>query len=367
MTSQLMSLSGFSSHQKSLLTALQTCSQHPVSPASAQDPQHMPTSALGRGDRAVQSMLFALDQFQFEWGKQHSHGKKFSEYRYQLKERTKCGVFYGNLATHMVSRVLTDSQSHRGNYQRQMIGLLEQRLDMVLFRSGLVKSIKTAQQFITHGHVLVNASPVDIPSCRLSPGDVVCLTPHVRTSRGDRFRELLGAHRDPRTRQASNVTVFPKPGIADPRAQRGGDLQLLAMVLAHKIASRILYSTPPWSQQHGHHLEYIPVKYPKGAPRGGVTPKFDTVWKRRLRESVSGLLHTLGSMGTPDHLVSLHMNRSLAKHASGADKATSWWLMPTKPVHLEISYALSRVIYLYAPQRVTYPFPLQLDDLRRSF
>jgi ribosomal protein S4 len=364
MISQLMPLSGFSSHQKSLLTALQRCSQQPVVPRHSLDLQHIHRVPVPRGDGGAPSMLFALDQFQFQWDKGHSHGKKFSDYRYQLKERTKLGVFYGNLATHMVSRLMTDSQSHRGNYQRQMISLLEQRLDVVIFRSHFVRSIKTAQQLISHGHVSVNGSPLTIPSCRLVPGDVVSLRSGVLTSRGDRFREVLKAHGE---HQKLHGTHGDSVHRLLQQAVLHGDFHLLEVVLAQKIASRIVYSMSSAREEGIHEITYTPVKGPKGATHGSATRAPSTVSKRAFRDGVTGLLHILGVMGMSHHLVSLHITRALSKRTSRSRVKTSWWLMHIKPVHLETSYGLSQIIYLYAPQRVAYPFPLQLDDVRRSF
>jgi small subunit ribosomal protein S4 len=71
----------------------------------------------------------------------------------------------------------------RGDTGAHLIGLLERRLDAVVYRSKFVPTVFAARQFVSHGHVKVNGKRVTVPSMRLSVGDVV----EVR----DRSKELL--------------------------------------------------------------------------------------------------------------------------------------------------------------------------------
>ena len=61
----------------------------------------------------------------------------------------------------------------RGDTGEQLIGLLERRLDAVVYRAKFVPTIFAARQFVNHGHVTVNGKKVNIPSYRVKEGDVI--------------------------------------------------------------------------------------------------------------------------------------------------------------------------------------------------
>lgn len=92
-----------------------------------------------------------------------------SEYRLQLREKQKAKRLYG-LRERQFRRLFERS---RGN----LLGLLELRLDNVLFRAGFAATRAQARQFVVHGHVRANGRKVDVPSFRTRPGDVVSLRP----------------------------------------------------------------------------------------------------------------------------------------------------------------------------------------------
>lgn len=61
----------------------------------------------------------------------------------------------------------------RGDTGENLVGLLERRLDAIIYRAKFVPTVFSARQFISHGHVKVNGRRVNIPSYRVRPGDVV--------------------------------------------------------------------------------------------------------------------------------------------------------------------------------------------------
>jgi small subunit ribosomal protein S4 len=65
----------------------------------------------------------------------------------------------------------------KGDASQNLIGLLERRLDMVVYRAKFAPTIWSARQMVNHGHVRVNGRKLDIPSARVSVGDVVELGP----------------------------------------------------------------------------------------------------------------------------------------------------------------------------------------------
>jgi small subunit ribosomal protein S4 len=65
----------------------------------------------------------------------------------------------------------------KGDAGENLIGLLERRLDAVIYRAKFVPTVFAARQFVSHGHILVNGKRVNIPSYSVKVGDVVEVKP----------------------------------------------------------------------------------------------------------------------------------------------------------------------------------------------
>jgi len=70
-------------------------------------------------------------------------------------------------------RVFSDADRMKGDTGENLIGLLERRLDAVVYRAKFVPTVFAARQFVNHGHVTVNGKRVNIPSYRVKEGDVI--------------------------------------------------------------------------------------------------------------------------------------------------------------------------------------------------
>ena len=97
---------------------------------------------------------------------------KLSEYGLQLQEKQKAKFIYGVLEKQF-RRVYKDAEKLHGITGENLLQLLELRLDNVVYRMGFAKTRNEAKQLISHGHFLVNGKKVDIPSYRVSQGDVI--------------------------------------------------------------------------------------------------------------------------------------------------------------------------------------------------
>ena len=71
-----------------------------------------------------------------------------------------------------------------GETGRNLLQLLERRLDSVVYRLGFVRTRPMARQMVNHGHILVNDRKVNVPSYRVQVGDVMTLTPRAREMPG---------------------------------------------------------------------------------------------------------------------------------------------------------------------------------------
>ncbi|MEO6120720.1 MAG: 30S ribosomal protein S4 [Acidimicrobiales bacterium] len=97
-----------------------------------------------------------------------------SEYLGQLREKQKARRIYGVLEAQFV-RVYEEANRQQGITGENLLRMLEQRLDNVVYRAGWGASRSQARQFVRHGHVVVDGKRVDIPSYRVRPGQVVAL------------------------------------------------------------------------------------------------------------------------------------------------------------------------------------------------
>ncbi|ADM08235.1 30S ribosomal protein S4 [Parvularcula bermudensis HTCC2503] len=98
---------------------------------------------------------------------------KMSDFGQQLMAKQKLKGYYGNISEKQFQRIYDEAAKRKGNTAELMIGILESRLDAVVYRAKFVPTVFAARQFVNHGHVKVNGVRTNIPSYRLKPGDVV--------------------------------------------------------------------------------------------------------------------------------------------------------------------------------------------------
>lgn len=118
---------------------------------------------------------------EFSKGKKRSsapgqHGarrSKLSGYGAQLQEKQKVKFMYGLSERQFRNTFSKAKKVREGILGENFLGLLESRLDNIVFRLGFAMTRSGARQLVNHGHVLVNGKKIDIPSYQLKPGDVV--------------------------------------------------------------------------------------------------------------------------------------------------------------------------------------------------
>ena len=98
---------------------------------------------------------------------------KMSDFGLQLMAKQKLKGYYGDITEKQFRRTYDEAARRKGNTAENLIGLLESRLDALVYRSKFVPTIFSARQFVNHGHVTVNGKKANVPSMRLKPGDVV--------------------------------------------------------------------------------------------------------------------------------------------------------------------------------------------------
>ena len=98
---------------------------------------------------------------------------KLSDFGLQLRAKQKLKGYYGSITEKSFRRTYDEAVRVRGDTGENLIGLLERRLDAIVYRAKFVATVFAARQFVNHGHITVNGSPVNIPSYKVKVGDVV--------------------------------------------------------------------------------------------------------------------------------------------------------------------------------------------------
>lgn len=104
------------------------------------------------------------------------HGARRSkptDYGLQLSAKQKLKGYYGSIGEKQFRRYYKEANRLKGDTGQNLIGLLERRLDAIVYRACFVPTVFAARQFVNHKHVTVNGNVVNIPSYQLKEGDVI--------------------------------------------------------------------------------------------------------------------------------------------------------------------------------------------------
>jgi len=346
------------------------------------------------------NLLFSIDQFFFEFTKKFPQRKRISEFKLQLKERKKFSLFYGSLSKKQLSEIFNQSNLYKGHSSKKVLSLLERRLDVILFRSNFVKNIITARQLISHKKILVNSQNISSPSYLLSPGDIISIVPQDFSKIGPKIIESIKLNRN--TGDSSTfVTVNTfKRWTSSNSILSKVNLHLFVRLLSKKIQHRatiIIKSS---------FNEKNPVKLKKDLgisiqnqsklflklirskqnilsienPIINIFSGFSLVDKflnnqkvsydkniiQKYRNFLLALILGIYYKKFSRELFVLMLKKYLAKKLLKRHILDRLNLAGMKPLNLEISYKLLKIIFLYSPQRLYYPFFIDLDLIKRS-
>ena len=106
-------------------------------------------------------------------GQHGQRRRKPSDFGLQLQGKQKLKGYYGNISEKQFRRYYKEASQAKGDTSENLIGLLERRLDAVVYRMKFVPTVFAARQFVNHGHVKINGKRVNIPSYRVKEGDVI--------------------------------------------------------------------------------------------------------------------------------------------------------------------------------------------------
>lgn len=106
-------------------------------------------------------------------GQHGQHKGKPTDYGTQLLAKQKLKGYYGNVSEKQLRKYYAEAIRRTGDTSELLIGLLECRLDAIVYRMKFVPSVFAARQFVNHGHIMVNGKRVNIPSYQVKEGDVI--------------------------------------------------------------------------------------------------------------------------------------------------------------------------------------------------
>ena len=114
-------------------------------------------------------------------GQHGQRRKKPTDFGIQLMAKQKLKGYYGNIGEKQFKRYYAEAARLRGDTGQNLIGILETRMDAVLYRSKIAPTVFAARQLINHGHVMLNGKRCNISSVILKPGDTLSLKEKSKT------------------------------------------------------------------------------------------------------------------------------------------------------------------------------------------
>lgn len=114
-----------------------------------------------------------LNKREYAPGQHGQRRKKMTDYGEQLYAKQRLKSYYGNVSEKQFSKYYAEAIRRTGDAAENLVGLLESRLDNLVYKAKFVPTIFASRQFVNHGHVTVNGKKVNIPSYMVKVGDVI--------------------------------------------------------------------------------------------------------------------------------------------------------------------------------------------------
>lgn len=106
-------------------------------------------------------------------GQHGQRRRKESDFGLQMSAKQRLKGYYGNIGEKQFRRYYAEAVRRRGDTSENLIGILERRLDAVIYRMKFVPTVFAARQFVNHGHIRVNGKKINIASYLVNVGDVI--------------------------------------------------------------------------------------------------------------------------------------------------------------------------------------------------
>lgn len=114
-----------------------------------------------------------LNSREYGPGQHGQQRRKPTGYGVQLLAKQRLKGYYGNIGERQFRRVYQEAVRRRGDNDQNLVGLLESRLESLVYRAKFAPTVFAARQLVNHGHILVNGKSINIGSAKLKEGDVI--------------------------------------------------------------------------------------------------------------------------------------------------------------------------------------------------
>ncbi len=157
-----------------------------------------------------------LNKREYAPGQHGQRRKKMTDYGEQLYAKQKLKTYYGNVSEKQFSKYYAEAIRRTGDAAENLVGLLESRLDNLVYKAKFASTVFASRQFVNHGHVTVNGKKVNIPSYMVKVGDVIEVRekskqlPIVIASVENTNRELPGYLEVDSKKLTAKYTFIPK-------------------------------------------------------------------------------------------------------------------------------------------------------------
>lgn len=307
-----------------------------------------------------------------------------------LQCRKNIKLFYGALDTKKLQKIIEQAAPKQSTFAQNFFSLIESRLDVVLYRSGFAKTIRAARQIIRHSKVYVNNRCCRVSSTLCKPGDIITF------SKYNDKEVILNEVKNNKKVIKNNITDIKKNNTA---------ILLLALVCLRRVTNQLDISSNfyskignlvassflPRSGDEKHNTLLLRItnskKRLKLSYKNDLPSKSNLEKKGNKIDLMSKFLEKLKDQnkissnlwnngissfgaqlaGNLQNLMSrLNFVVSINKKDSQREKDNSFINYINKtPSHLEISKISNSIIFLYSPQKISLPFHIDIDVLRK--
>lgn len=370
------------------------------------------------------NFLFSLDDFQYQLNKnnfrlktQSNNNSRLKEYHEIYNSRRKLSLFYGYFSTKKLKKLMNQAKKYPGYFAKNFFSLLEQRLDVALYRSGLTPSVIAARQLCLHGKVKLNSHICTMSNVVLKPGDIVSVDLQYLNERNQQnliennkltYTQIKTTHSNyshliPKNQEikvmknliiGSNcIRIISKSKIENHQKLRFDlFLRFLSASLRSKLSKRmrnrlqLKYNILTNSSTNVTEL-FLKLRHLKKPKFLLKTSNLNNTRKNNQKNiliSQNSLSNNLTRINLKNNVIVDNLKNNIVFHFLNQFSQSSLLRKKsllysfqnnlissnlkkrgTLPTNLEISSKVGTFVYLFAPQRIQLPFILNIDTLKK--
>lgn len=312
-------------------------------------------------------LYFPIQEWIFEssrslGGRNEGKGQKPKQTTFLCRKKIK--LFYGALHSKKLQKIIEQAAPKQSNFAKNFFSLIESRLDVILYRSDFAKTIKAARQAIRHSKVYVNGRCCRIPSTLCKPGDIVSLKKN-NVDQGSR-KHSISVHLNKGL--INKVVPLEKKNIVC-------KLLLFALICLKRIRNQLdVFEISNINKIANSKKRLIIASQKNQEIKYFQKSKLDLILnylEKQEQNKFSSILwnNAISSFGTQLELYSPIISGNIQNSFFAVSDKEKIFLNPQnvekKPTHLEISRISNNIIFLYSPQKISLPFYIDVDILRK--